>query len=172
MYETLKGCPDGMTEAFLVTSHLVDDSIDDRIRTVSRPIAHSEVKIVDENLRILPINNKGEICVRGPNKFQCYYGDEDKTSAVKSQSGWFMTGDVGIMFDDGRIQHLGRKDDCIRMARNALKIYPIEKERHLVGHSNVEMCQAVAVPDEQFVNEICLCLVLRPGVTPTEEEIL
>ncbi|XP_070547611.1 medium-chain acyl-CoA ligase ACSF2, mitochondrial-like [Ptychodera flava] len=89
-----------------------------------------------------------------------------------TQSGWSMTGDVGIMFDDGRIQHLGRKDDCIRMARNALKIYPIEIERHLIGHSNVRMCQVVAITDEQFINEVCLCLVLRPGVKPTEEEIL
>ncbi|XP_070551532.1 putative acyl-CoA synthetase YngI [Ptychodera flava] len=160
----------GMTEALLVTSHVPTDPVDGRVQTVGRPLPHSEIKLVDDNFRIVPVNTEGEICVRGPNVFQCYLGDEDKTSAAKSQTGWFMTGDVGVMLDDGRIRHLGRKDDCIK--KNVLKIYPVEIERHLVGNSKVQQCQAVAIPDEKFVNEVCLCVVLKPGVICREEEIM
>ncbi|XP_070550269.1 medium-chain acyl-CoA ligase ACSF2, mitochondrial-like [Ptychodera flava] len=160
----------GMTEALLVTSHVPTDPIDGRVQNVGRPIPHSEIKLVNENFRTVAVNTEGEICVRGPNVFKYYHGDEDKTSRVKTQTGWFMTGDVGVMLDDGRIRHLGRKDDCIK--KKILKIYPMEIERHLVGHSKVQLCQAVAVPDEKFVNEVCLCVVLRPDMVCTEEEIM
>ncbi|XP_070550250.1 medium-chain acyl-CoA ligase ACSF2, mitochondrial-like [Ptychodera flava] len=160
----------GMTEALLVTSHLPTDPVDGRVQTVGRPFSNSEIKVVDENFHIVPVNTEGEICVRGPNVFMHYHDDEEKTSAAKTPLGWFKTGDVGVMLDDGRIRHLGRKDDCIK--KSALKIYPIEIERHLVGHSKVKQCQAVAIPDEKFVNEVCMCVVLRPGVVCTEEEIM
>ncbi|XP_070550243.1 medium-chain acyl-CoA ligase ACSF2, mitochondrial-like [Ptychodera flava] len=160
----------GMTEALLVTSHVPTDPVDGRVQTVGRPLPHSEIKLVDDNFHIVPINTEGEICVRGPNVFQCYLGDEDKTLAAKTQTGWFKTGDVGVMLDDGRIRHLGRKDDCIK--KDNRKIYPMAIERHLAGHSKVSMCQAVAVPDEKAINEICLCVVLRPGVMCTEKEIM
>ncbi|XP_070550264.1 medium-chain acyl-CoA ligase ACSF2, mitochondrial-like [Ptychodera flava] len=96
----------GMTEALLVTSHVPSDPVDGQVQTVGRPIPHSEIKLVDENFRIVPVNTEGEICVRGPNVFKYYHGDEDKTSREKTQTGWFMTGDVGVMLDDGRIRHL------------------------------------------------------------------
>ncbi|XP_070551530.1 medium-chain acyl-CoA ligase ACSF2, mitochondrial-like [Ptychodera flava] len=160
----------GMTEALLVTSHVPTDPVDGRVQTVGRPFPHAEIKVVDDNFKIVPVNTEGEICIRGPNVFIHYHDDEEKTSAAKTPTGWFKTGDVGVMLDDGRIRHLGRKDDCIK--KNAFKIYPIEIERHLVGHSKVQLCQAVAIPDEKFVNEVCLCVVLRPGVVCTEEEIM
>ncbi|XP_070550257.1 medium-chain acyl-CoA ligase ACSF2, mitochondrial-like [Ptychodera flava] len=160
----------GMTEALLVTSHVPTDPVDGRVQTVGRPFPHSEIKVVNENFHIVPVNTEGEICVRGPNVFMHYHDDEEKTSAAKTPLGWFKTGDIGVMMDDGRIRHLGRKDDCIK--KSTLKIYPIEIERHLVGHSKVKQCQAVAIPDEKFVNEVCMCVVLRPDVVCTEEEIL
>ncbi|XP_070550981.1 medium-chain acyl-CoA ligase ACSF2, mitochondrial-like [Ptychodera flava] len=160
----------GMTEALFVTSHVPTDPVDGRVETVGRPFPHSEIKLVDENFQIVPVNTEGEICIRGPYIFKYYHDDEDKTSAAKTPTGWFKTGDVGVMMDDGRIRHLGRKDDCIK--RDALKIYPIEIERHLIGHPTVKLCQVVAVPDEKFLNEVCLCVVPRPDAMCTEEEIM
>ncbi|XP_070551555.1 putative acyl-CoA synthetase YngI [Ptychodera flava] len=160
----------GMTEALLLTYHSPGDPSDGRIQTIGRPFPHSEIKLTDENFRTVPINTEGEICVRGPNVFQFYLGEEDTTSTVKSHTGWFKTGDFGKMLDDGRILHLGRKDDSIM--KNVSKIYPVEIEKHIIGHSKVKLCQAVAVPDDKFINEICLCLVLRPEVKCTEEEIM
>ncbi|XP_070551449.1 medium-chain acyl-CoA ligase ACSF2, mitochondrial-like [Ptychodera flava] len=160
----------GSTETNATTLHLKDESIDGKTWIVGRPIPHCEVKIVDENFRIVPVNTEGEVCVRSPYVFQCYFGEEEQTKAVKTESGWVKTGDAGIMLDDGRIRVLGRKDDCI--IKNAKNIYPSEIERYLFGHSKVKLCQAVAIPDQKVVNEIGLCLVLKPETECTEEEIL
>ncbi|XP_070551447.1 medium-chain acyl-CoA ligase ACSF2, mitochondrial-like [Ptychodera flava] len=159
----------GMTETNLITCHLKGEPIDEKTCVVGRPLPHTEVKIVDDTFCTVPVNTEGEICVRSPFVFEYYYGEEERTKAVKTESGWVKTGDAGIMLDDGRIRVLGRKDDCI--IKNAKNIYPSEIERYLFGHSKVELCQAVAVPDQKVINEICLCLVLKSETKCTEEEI-
>ncbi|XP_070551446.1 medium-chain acyl-CoA ligase ACSF2, mitochondrial-like [Ptychodera flava] len=160
----------GSTETNVVTLQCKGDPIDEKRWIVGRPIPHTEVKIVDDQFRTVPINTEGEICVRSPYSFQCYLGDKERTKAVKTESGWFKTGDAGIMLDDGRLQVLGRKDDCI--IKDAKNVYPSEIEGYLFGHPKVKTCLAVAVPDQKVINEICLCLVLKPEIECTEEEIL
>ncbi|XP_070551443.1 medium-chain acyl-CoA ligase ACSF2, mitochondrial-like [Ptychodera flava] len=160
----------GMTETCGVICHFTGDPIGEKTWIVGRPLPHSEVKIVCDNFRTVSVNVEGEICVRSPYVFKYYLGEEDRTKAVKTESGWFKTGDAGIMLDDGRIRVLGRKDDCI--IKNTTNVYPSEIERYLVGHHKVKLCQAVSVPDPNVINEICLCLVLKPGTECSEEEIL
>ncbi|XP_070551445.1 medium-chain acyl-CoA ligase ACSF2, mitochondrial-like [Ptychodera flava] len=160
----------GSTETKVVTFHCIGDPIDEKKWIVGRPVQHAEIKVVDDQFRTVPINTEGEICVRSPYSFQCYLGDKELTKTVKTESGWVMTGDAGIMLDDGRLQVLGRKDDCI--IKDARNVYPSEIERYLFGHPKVKFCQAVAVPDQKVINEICLCLVLKPETECTEEEIL
>ncbi|XP_070551448.1 medium-chain acyl-CoA ligase ACSF2, mitochondrial-like [Ptychodera flava] len=160
----------GATETNAATSHLKGEPIDEKTWIVGRPIPHCEVKIVDDNFRTVPVDTEGEVCVRSPYVFQCYFGEEERTKAVKTESGWVKTGDVGIMLDDGRIRVLGRKDDCI--IKNTRNVYPSEIECYLFGHSKVKYCQAVAIPDEKVINEIGLCLVLKPETECNEEEIL
>ncbi|XP_070551442.1 medium-chain acyl-CoA ligase ACSF2, mitochondrial-like [Ptychodera flava] len=159
----------GSTETIVVTLHCKGDPIDEKKWIVGRPVPHSEIKIVDDQFRTVPINTEGEINVRSPYIFQCYLGDKELTKAVKTESGWFKTGDAGIMLDDGRLQVLGRKDDCI--IKDARNVYPSEIERYLSGHPKVKTCLAVAVPDQKVINEICLCLVLKPETECTEEEV-
>ncbi|XP_070551452.1 medium-chain acyl-CoA ligase ACSF2, mitochondrial-like [Ptychodera flava] len=160
----------GTTEVNVTTAHLKGEPIDEKTWIVGRPLPHCEVKVVDDNFRTVPVNTEGEICVRSPYVFQNYYGEEERTKSVKTESGWVKTGDAGIMLDDGRIRVLGRKDDCI--IKNAKNIYPSEIERYLFGHSKVKYCQAVAIPDQAMINEIGLCVVLQPQTECTEEEIL
>ncbi|XP_070551451.1 medium-chain acyl-CoA ligase ACSF2, mitochondrial-like [Ptychodera flava] len=157
----------GATEPNVATFHLKGE---EKTWIVGRPIPHCEVKIVDDNFYTVPVNTEGEVCIRSPYVFQCYFGEEEQTKAVKTESGWVKTGDAGIMLDDGRIRVLGRKDDCI--IKDAKNIYPSEIERYLFGHSKVKLCQAVAIPDQKVVNEIGLCLVLKPETECAEKEIL
>ncbi|XP_077977800.1 medium-chain acyl-CoA ligase ACSF2, mitochondrial-like [Glandiceps talaboti] len=157
-------------ECGLATGHSVEATLQEKVSNCGFPAYHGEVEIVNVNTgRIVPVNTTGEVCFRGSSVFTRYWGDETKTQEVKTENGWFRTGDLGMMDKRGMLSIIGRKDDMI--IKGTKNIYPSQIEHALTDHPKIKLRKVVAVPDKRFVNELCLCVVLKDGEISTEDEI-
>ncbi|XP_013779068.2 acyl-CoA synthetase family member 2, mitochondrial-like, partial [Limulus polyphemus] len=142
---------------------------DKKYHTVGTPLDHVEVKIVDKDGRIVPVNKEGELCTRGHITFLGYWGDKEKTKEVLNDARWYHTGDIAVMDEDGYVSIIGRiKDMIIRGGEN---IYPREVEEFLHGHPDVAEAQVVGVPDPRMGEEACAWVKLKGGSTLRETEL-
>ena len=160
----------GMTETSPVSFQSgTDDPIDRRVSTVGRIQPHLEVKIVDNEGRIVPRGQSGELCTRGYSVMLGYWDDEAKTREAIDAGGWMHTGDLAVIDDEGYCNIVGRiKDMVIRGGEN---IYPREIEEFLYAHPKVLDVQVVGIPDEKFGEELCAWIILREGERLTEDEV-
>ena len=160
----------GMTETSPISfQSSMDDSADRRVSTVGRVLPHQEVKIVDEDGRIVPRGVTGELLTRGYSVMRGYWDDEERTRESIDAAGWMHSGDLAIIDDEGYCRIVGRSKDMV--IRGGENIYPREVEEYLYRHPKVLDVQCVGVPDEKYGEELCACIVLRPGVTADAEEI-
>ncbi|WP_286184801.1 class I adenylate-forming enzyme family protein [Bacillus sp. SD075] len=116
-----------------VTSLEDDDSI--RSQTVGKPTSGSEVKIIDANRNEMPSGGIGEIICRSPCVMKGYFEMPEKTSEAIDSDGWFHTGDLGTMDEEGYLRIVGRKKEVI--IRGGYNIYPREIEELLYKHQSV-----------------------------------
>ena len=160
----------GMTETSpVITSSETDDPIEKQVSTVGRIFPHVEVKIIDENGRIVAPGQTGELLARGYNVMQGYWDDIEKTEESIDEAGWMHTGDLATMDPEGFCNIVGRvKDMVIRGGEN---IYPREIEEYLYRHPNISDVQVFGVPDVKFVEELCAWIILKPDISCSEEEI-
>jgi fatty-acyl-CoA synthase len=160
----------GMTETSPVSfQSSTDDPLDKRVSTVGRIHPHVEVKIVDDNGRIVPRGTPGELLTRGYSVMLGYWDDEEKTRAAVNASGWMHTGDMAVIDGQGYCNIVGRiKDMIIRGGEN---IYPREVEEYLFRYPKVQDVQVVGLPDRKYGEELCAWIVLREGQKATEDEI-
>jgi fatty-acyl-CoA synthase len=160
----------GMTETSpLSFQSAVDDPTDLRVSTVGRVQPHQEVKIVDEHGRVVPRGAPGELLTRGYSVMRGYWGDPERTAEAIDAAGWMHTGDLAALDADGYCSIVGRvKDMVIRGGEN---IYPREVEEYLYRHPKVLDVQCVGVPDPRYGEELCACIILRPGAECTSDEI-
>ena len=135
----------GMTETSPVSFRArPEDPIERRVSTVGRIHPHLEVKIVDENGRIVPRGITGELCTRGYSVMKGYWDDPEKTAEAIDEAGWMHTGDLATLDEQGYCNIVGRiKDMVIRGGEN---IYPREIEEFLYGHPEVQDVQVFGVP--------------------------
>ena len=168
----------GMTETTSVTTFTkVGDTLDHITTTDGIPISTLddipgfEVRIVDPATRAeMERGKEGEICVRGDIVMKGYYKDPDGTAGAIDPEGWFHTGDLGVMFDDGYLKLTGRvKDMFIVGGTNA---YPAEIEAFLSAHPKVKMVQVVGVPEHRLGEVGAAFIELKEGSRATEEEIV
>ncbi|WP_454457538.1 AMP-binding protein [Thauera phenylacetica] len=160
----------GMTETSPVSFQSgTDDPIDRRVSTVGRVQPHLEVKIVDNESRIVPRGQSGELCTRGYSVMLGYWDDEAKTKEAIDAGGWMHTGDLAVIDDEGYCNIVGRiKDMVIRGGEN---IYPREIEEFLYAHPKVLDVQVVGIPDQRFGEELCAWIILREGERLSEDEV-
>ncbi|XP_078601736.1 medium-chain acyl-CoA ligase ACSF2, mitochondrial-like [Branchiostoma floridae x Branchiostoma japonicum] len=168
-------CPEvciayGTTENSPVTfMGYMADSLERKVGTIGQPFPHVEVKIVDTDGRVTPVNTPGELCTRGPGTMLGYWDDPEKTADVIGPDRWYMTGDIAVLDEEGYGQIVGRiKDMIIRGGEN---IYPREIEEFLYTHPKIEDVQVIGVPDERMGEEVCAWIKLREGENMEEEEI-
>jgi len=160
----------GMTETSPVSfQSSTDDPVHLRVATIGRVHPHLEVKIVDADGRIVPRGVKGELLTRGYSVMLGYWGDEDKTRETIDAARWMHTGDLAVIDDDGFATIVGRAKDMV--IRGGENIYPREIEEFLYKHPKVLDVQCVGVPDARFGEELCACIILRPGTEADAEEI-
>ncbi|XP_027045337.1 acyl-CoA synthetase family member 2, mitochondrial-like [Pocillopora damicornis] len=160
----------GLTETSPVTTQtLMDDPIDLRVSTIGHVHPNNEAKIVDSDDRVVPVNTAGEICFRGYNVMLGYWDDKEKTDACIDPSGWFHSGDLATMDENGFIKIIGRIKDLI--IRGGENIYPTEVEQFLYTHPKIQDVQVIGVPDPRLGEEVCAWIKLHAGETATPEEI-
>ncbi len=161
----------GLTESSPgCTQSRTDDSVEVRVNTVGRNLPGVECKIVDvETGQDLPPNVDGEFVARGYNIMKGYYKMPEATKAAIDENGWLHTGDMARCDENGYYKITGRiKDMIIRGGEN---IYPKEIEDFIYTHPKVKDVQVIGVPDKQYGEEIMACVVLKEGVTMTEDEL-
>jgi fatty-acyl-CoA synthase len=148
---------------------LPDDTLQQRTETVGRAVPHIEIKIIDENNRVLPVGEQGEICARGVYVMTGYWNDDEKSAETIDKAGWLHSGDLGTMDELGYVKITGRiKDMVIRGGEN---IYPREIEEYLYTHPAIVEAQAFGVPDERMGEEVCVWIQLKAGAAMTEDDI-
>ena len=152
------------------TMSVADDSIEVKVNTVGHPLPGVECKIVDPVTgEDLPDNVDGEFVARGYNIMKGYYKMPAATANAIDSENWLHTGDLACRRPDGNYKITGRiKDMIIRGGEN---IYPKEIEEFLYTHEKVRDVQVIGVPDKQYGEEIMACIILKDGMTATEEEI-
>jgi fatty-acyl-CoA synthase len=162
----------GMTETSPVSAQtLPTDSLTRRVTTVGRPLAHTEIQVIDPDTgaqvdRGIP----GELCTRGYCVMAGYWNDADKTAEAIDGDGWMHTGDIAVMDDDGYLAITGRiKDMVIRGGEN---IYPREVEEFLYSHPDIVDAQVVGVSDEKYGEELMAWIRVRDGAEPLTVESL
>ncbi len=128
-----------------------------------------EARIIDAELRPLPDGSTGELAIRGPNVMHGYYKNPEATAAAFTRDGWLRTGDLGHRDSDGFFFVTGRIKELI--IKGGENIAPREIDEALLKHPAVLDAAAVGVPDTHYGQEILACVVLRPGMTASEEEI-
>ncbi|MCD6419193.1 MAG: AMP-binding protein [Synergistetes bacterium] len=161
----------GLTEASPgVTMTETNDTLEHRVKTVGKPMAHVEVKIADLYTgEICPVNTPGEVCTRGYNVMKGYYKEPRATRRVIDEEGWLHTGDIGIMDEDGYVKITGRSKDII--IRGGENISPREIEELLLEHPKVKEAQVVGIPDKKYGEQVAAFIILKPGENLTEEEV-
>ena len=160
----------GMTETAPVSAQSsTEDSVERRVSTVGRVHPHLEVKIVDEEGKVVPRGQLGELCVRGYSVMLGYWDEHDKTQEVIDVARWMHTGDIAEMDDEGFVKIKGRiKDVVIRGGEN---LFPKEIEDFLYTHDAVCDVQVIGVPDHRYGEELCACIILHEHHECTEEVI-
>lgn len=134
--------------------------------TIGLPMPSTEVGIFDEQGNMLPQGSIGEICARGPQVFSDYWEKDNKD--VFFPGGWFKTGDIGLMDEDGFFKIVDRKKDMIKVS--GFNVYPNEIENVLASHPKVLEVAAIGVPDERS-GEVIKAFVVKRDPSLTEEEL-
>ena len=130
-----------------------------------------EVRVVDENEKPLPPgpDNVGEIVIRGHNVIKGYHKQPDAT-AEAFRGGWFHTGDLAYVDDDGYLFIVDRKKDLV--IRGGYNGYPREIEEVLFAHSAVAEAAVIGKQDEKHGEEVLAFVVPKPGATVTSDEVI
>jgi fatty-acyl-CoA synthase len=161
----------GMTEtsplSFLTSS---TDPVELQVSTVGKVLPNTECKLLDEQGRVVPLGQRGEICTRGYCVMKEYWGDHRATNASIDANGWMHTGDVGIFDKDGYLSIVGRVKDMIN--RGGEKVFPKEIEEYLLRHPKVLNVQVFAYPDERLGEEIFCWIKLKEGQSMEKKEVL
>ena len=156
----------GLTEtAPVVTSNALD--IIDWTGTVGLPLPSTEVAVMDDQGRVMPLGEIGEICVRGPQVMKAYWNRPDETAKVFTADGWLRTGDVGSMDERGFVKITDRKKDMINVS--GFKVFPNEVEAVVAMHPGVLEVAAVGEPDEMSGELVKIVVVPKdPALAETD----
>jgi long-chain acyl-CoA synthetase len=139
--------------------------------SIGKPVWGVEMKIFDEQDNDLPPgpDNVGEIVIRGHNVMKGYFNRPEATAEVM-RSGWFHSGDMGYVDDDGYFFIVDRKKELI--IRGGFNVYPREIEEVLFAHPAVATAAVIGVPDERLGEEVKAVVQLKPGSSASAEELI
>lgn len=137
--------------------------------TIGLPISGTEIKILDDAGVEVPLGQPGEIAIRGPQVMFGYWKNLSETAKVMAADGFFKSGDIGIMNENGYTKIVDRKKDMILVS--GFNVYPNEIEEVVAMHPGVLECACVGVPDEHSGEAVKLFIVKKDPAL-TAEDIL
>lgn len=159
----------GLTETVSGITYLDKGNSLDKIGSVGKPTVHSELRLVDANDREVATGEPGEICIRSPQVCKGYWRDEQAT-ATAMRGGWFHTGDMGVLDEDGFLFIVDRVKDMILSGGE--NVASSEVERVLYEHSGVLEVAVVGSPDERWGEVPVAYVVLTDDDGASEAELL
>ncbi|OLF38892.1 MULTISPECIES: AMP-binding protein [unclassified Psychrobacter] len=133
------------------------------------PMPGTDVAILDEAGNELELGERGEISVRGPQVMKGYWNRDDATREVMTDDGFFRTGDIGIMDEEGYVTIVDRKKNMILVS--GFNVYPNEVEEVMAGHPKILECGVIGVEDEKS-GEVPKIFVVRQDDSLTKEDVL
>jgi fatty-acyl-CoA synthase len=160
----------GLTETAPFTSFLGPEWATAKLGSAGLSPLFSELKIVDASgHHIKTPHTKGEVITRGPNIMKGYWNNPDATAAAIDAEGWFHTGDIGYLDEDGFLYIADRlKDMVITGGEN---VYPAEVESVLYEHPAVAEITVIGLPDAQWGEAVVAIAALKPGAKLELEEL-
>ena len=135
--------------------------------TIGLPIPSTDVAIRDDDGVGVPFGAAGEICIRGPQVMAGYWRRPDETAKVMTDDGFFRSGDIGIMDEQGYVRIVDRKKDMILVS--GFNVYPNEIEQVVNLHPGVLECAAIGIPDERSGEAVKLFVVRRDPALAEED---
>ncbi|PQP19029.1 long-chain-fatty-acid--CoA ligase [Rhodococcus opacus] len=147
-----------------------DPEQDPRPGSIGCPVWGVEARLVDQNWNTISGEGQvGEIALRGHNVMKGYYNRPDATTEV-IDNGWFRTGDLARVDEDGFYYIVDRAKDLI--VRGGFNVYPREIEEVLMTHESVSLAAVVGLPDERHGEEVKAFVILAPSAQVTEDELI
>ena len=145
-------------------------SVEERkVGSIGLPIWGTEAKVVDGDDREVPSGERGELALRGHHIMKGYLNRPEAT-AEAMRNGWFHTGDIATMDEDGYFYIVDRVKDMI--IRGGYNVYPREVEEALYGHPGVAEVAVVGVPHEELGEEVTAVVAMKEGESASEDEII
>ncbi|HXZ32057.1 MAG TPA: AMP-binding protein [Terriglobales bacterium] len=141
----------------------------ERLASCGKPTLAVRLAIMDDNGRILPAGERGEIVVRGSLVGGGYYKMPEATAEIRTR-GWHHTGDVGYMDEEGYVYIVDRKKDMI--ISGGFNVYCAEVEAAVMALPEVYECAVVGIPHEKWGEAVTAFVVLRPGISLSEADII
>jgi acyl-CoA synthetase (AMP-forming)/AMP-acid ligase II len=150
----------GQTECAALATINNGQELVDFPTSVGRPLPTVELEIRDPDGRAVAEGEEGEVCVRGPMVMPGYWRRPDETAATITADRWLRTGDIGRV-EGGRLYLSSRKRDLI--FRGGENVYPVEIEKHIENHPDVEECAVIGVDHPELGQTVKAVIVGRPG---------
>lgn len=136
---------------------------------IGLPMPATDMAILDEEGNEVTLGERGEICVRGPQVMKGYWKRDDATAEVMTSDGYFRTGDIGVMDEEGYFKIVDRKKNMILVS--GFNVYPNEVEDVMSGHPKILECGVIGIEDEKS-GEVPKIYVVRSDDSLTKEEVL
>jgi fatty-acyl-CoA synthase len=161
----------GMTETSAFTAlPRPEDDLDHRADTVGLPLPGFELRIVDASGAPVSTGTTGELIVRGHPVMLGYYKNPEASAAALDAGGWFRTGDLAALTEDGYLRFMGRSKDMIRVAGE--NVDPLQVEAVLMGHPAVALAAVVGLPHERLGEVPAAYVQLRAGASVAPDALV
>jgi fatty-acyl-CoA synthase len=147
-----------------------EDSLEKRAHTTGRALPDIELKIVDEERNPVPVGQRGEVALRGRALMKGYYKQPEANAQAMDADGWFYTGDLGIVDEEGFLQIVGRRTDMI--LRGGYNVYAAEVESCLLSHPDVSNAAVIGLPDPVLGETVHAFVIPGAGASLTVQALV
>lgn len=132
-----------------------------KVSSVGKPVQHVQIRIIGDGGKSIPQGGEGEIEIKGPNIMKGYYKNEEATREAVDADGWFKSGDIGLLDEDGYLFIKDRKKDMIIV--KGLKVFSAQVEKTLMNHPDIADAAVIGIPDSTGDERIKAFFVLVEG---------
>jgi len=159
----------GQTEIAPVATVLKPQDQLRKAGSAGRPALNVETRVVDDQLRDVPVGTIGEVVHRSPQLLGGYYHDDERTRAA-FEGGWFHSGDLATLDEEGYITIVDRKKDMIKSGGE--NVASREVEEAIYGIAGVSEVAVIGLPDPQWIEAVTAVIVAKPGHALTEDSVI
>ena len=160
----------GLTETAPYVSVLAAEFALTKLGSAGNGLSFTSVRIVDETNQPVETGVQGEICIKGPNVMRGYWNRPDATQAAIDKEGWFHSGDIGYLDEDGFLFICDRLKDMI--ISGGENIFPVEVESAILSHEAVGEVAVIGIPDKKWGEAVHAIIVPKDGAELSEDAIL